>query len=359
MRALVLLAATAVAALAWPRTDGKPRCVMRVGTAAAPVATLPISAHSEPVGATRGAEPPSGVAEGPCTLRLRLLDDATGEPLKTTVDLWRLDLAEDANWTAGDQLHARREVAADGSAFANLPPGLYRLMVHGQSHRAEDPPAFRVSGNVTDRALVVRASRRHSVYLRAFTETGRELREGRLKLNSSSSIDRIADPPWARRRSYKHPRSRNIGIGRGGGVGCGGGARAASWTPRGFAVGRFIENSRRRRHTWRRAFLAPERSVVNLSIDGELAGDRTYLAVAVSVEELADLVFLPDGRRASDAGALFTASSRAIELTPTTPLHAWREIEVTVIVGLVGYDNVELTYRVDRPPAPLGMKPWG
>ncbi|MHC4548011.1 MAG: hypothetical protein ACYTEZ_04470 [Planctomycetota bacterium] len=367
MRVLVVLAAAAIVALGWPRDDRKPRCVVRAGIAPVAVTAAPAAVERAPAGGRapglpgRGeTQPPGGNAEGSCTLRLRLLDDATGVPLETAVDLWRLDLPEDASRTAGDQLRATQEVAADGSTFRNLPPGRYRVVVHGQSYRAADPPAFPVFGDVTDWTLPVRTPRRHRVHLRVLGEAGAELREGGFRYVSSGYSDRPATPSWARRRRLKVPGcSGNVAFGIGGGVACGGGRSPARWTPAGFDLGWFTEDSRRRHRRWSRTFVARERSVVGVCIDGELAGDRTYLGVAVSVDALRDLVFLPDGRRASEAGALFTARSGAIALTPTTSREAWREIAVEVEVGLVGYENLEFTYRVARPPAPQVMRPRG
>jgi hypothetical protein len=96
---------------------------------------------------------------------------------------------------------------------------------------------------------------------------------------------------------------------------------------------------------------------VTVDIDGRLTGERTYVAVSVSLAELAEHVYLPDGRRAADAGALFEASSGAVERKPSLPPDAWRSLAVKVRVGLAGYEILTFECRVDRPPVPQVMRP--
>jgi hypothetical protein len=363
MRVLLVIAAAAasVALLVWPReeTPGHACRAPASGGRTARSAEHP-EADGTVTAVNLGGTTP-GVERGHCTLRLRLLDQVTGEAFASNVDLWRLELPEDESWTAGDQRQATDWVAGDGGTFANLPAGLYRIAAHGQSYLAEDdPPAFLVRGAVTDLGLSVRAPRSHRVFLRVFNEGGRELRNGTLRHHRgihSSTTGEPDDPAWARPRQPKRAAaSLNGPIGvRGNTSGCGDGRGTTGWTNAGFDLGRFREDSRSYRSTSRLSLLVPGHSGVMVKVDGRLSGERTCVAVAVSMREIKDLVFLPDGRRAADAGALFEASSRAVAESPLHP-DAWRSLPVNVRVALAGYEMLKFEYRVDRPPAPPVMR---
>lgn len=362
MRLLLVLAATFVAALIWPR--GETRHVCRAPAAGARVA-LPVGGSTMDGAATAtspGSGGTPGAERGRCVLRLRLLDETSGKPFASDVELWRLDLPEDERWTAGDQLETTRNVGPDGYTFANLPAGRYRPVVCEQSFLADgDPPAFLVRGAVTDRDLAVRVPRWHRVCLQVFDERGRELRTARIRHHSWSWYsDGPMEPAWALRRRPKHASAglhRSIVVG--GGIGGGGSLpyREATWTEAGFDLGRCREDTRGRRSSEPRSLLLPGHTAVIVDVNGRLSADRTYVAVSVSLEELKDYVFLPDGRRAADAGALFEARSDAVERKPSLPPDAWRSLPVHVRVGLGGHELLTFEYRVDRPPAPQVMRP--
>ena len=359
MRVLLVVAAAATVALVWPEREAAHVCRLPAPRA---LAALPVrqATPDEAVTAVHLGGKTPGVERGRCALRLRVLDDVTGKPFASDVELWRLDLPEDEEWTAGDLLQATEHVGPHGRTFSDLPAGHYRIVVCGQSFLAkDDPPAFLVRGAGTDREFSVCAPRSHRVYLQVFDERGRELRTGKLRHHDWNwTSGGPADPAWARRRQPKRASAslnRSIAVG-GGGNGCHG-HNDAPWTEAGFDLGHCREDTRGQRSTTRRSLLVPGHTAVMVDVDGRLTGDRTYVAVAVSLEELEDHVFLPDGRRAADAGALFEAHSRALEIKPSLPPDAWRRLPVSVRVGLAGYQILTFEYRVDRPPAPQVMRP--
>jgi len=356
---LLVVAAAAVAALVWPQGETAHACR---SPAVRALAALPVrqATPDEAVTAVHQGGKTPGVERGRCALRLRLLDDVTGKPFTSDVELWRLGVPEDEEWTAGDLLQATKHVGPDGGTFADLPAGHYRIVVCGQSFLAEDdPPAFLVHGAVTDRELSVRAPRSHRVYLQVFDERGRELRTGRLRFRGRRwRVRSPADPAWARRRQ---PKRASASLNRPFGLRGGGSGRRppheVPWTAAGFDLGRCREDTSGQRSTTTWSLLVPGHTAVMADVDGRLTGDRTYVAVSVSLEELGDHVFLPDGRRAADAGALFEAISRAVAMTPSRSPDAWRSLPVRVRVGLAGHEILTFEYRVDRPPAPQVMRP--
>ncbi|MCP3914948.1 MAG: hypothetical protein GY711_05295 [bacterium] len=90
--------------------------------------------------------PPDPIDTGSASLRLTLLDAATGDAAASPVVLWRLDAPANAYWSRGDQGVATLHVGGDGATFEGLAGGVYRTVCLGQRAGAEDPPAFFVSG---------------------------------------------------------------------------------------------------------------------------------------------------------------------------------------------------------------------
>ena len=132
MRVLLAVAAAAVVALAWPQREARHVCrspTARALSARPERQALPDEAVTA---ANLGGKTPA-VERGGCALRIRLLDEVTGKPFSSDVELWRLDLPEDEDWTAGDHLQATKNVGPDGGTFTDLPTGRYRIVVRGQS----------------------------------------------------------------------------------------------------------------------------------------------------------------------------------------------------------------------------------
>jgi hypothetical protein len=355
MRVLLAVAAAAVVALAWPRREARHVCRSPTARALAARSERQATPDEAVTAVNMGGNSP-GVERGGCALRLRLLDDVTGKPFSSDVELWRLDLPEDEEWTAGDHLQATMNVGPDGGTFTDLPAGRYRTVARGQSFLAEDdPPAFLVRGAFTDREFSVRVPQAHRVYLQVFDERGTELRTVGLRFRGRRWCSgNPADPPWARRRRPKRASAslnRPIGVGGGGRSGRRG-HYDAPWTEAGFDLGRCREDTRGQRSRIVRSLLVPGHTAVMVDIDGRLTGDRTYVAVSVSLGELEEHVYLPDGRRAADAGALFEANSRAVEMKPSLSPEAWRRLPVKVRVGLAGHEILTFAYQLDHPPAP-------
>ena len=68
-------------------------------------------------------------------------------------------------------------------------------------------------------------------------------------------------------------------------------------------------------------------------------------------------MFLPDGRRAIDAGAGFVASCAAELETDQTPQGAWRSLPISVSVTLADYEPMAFSYRIDREVPTYVLKP--
>ncbi|MHC5029551.1 MAG: hypothetical protein ACYTGI_00230 [Planctomycetota bacterium] len=360
---LLLVAAAAVVVLLWPRDEDKVRAGGgRAGAEPGPAIAVRLPPAAEPVGqaaagarlpAAKAPAPPSGVEKGPCTLRLTLVADSSGVATEGWVELWRLALAETTEWTAGDQLQAAVQVDDDGHVFAGLPRGRYRVLVCGQRADVEDPPPIDVEGERTERTLVVHAPRVHRAYLRVFTETGDRLTRAAQITESEKYTRWSATPGWARPRRLKAGGSRE-----GRGILSTGVWVSDQWgvagAGRGFELCTFRERARRARWDTHVRFDPYGRSDIGVRVTGDLSSDHDYIGVAVSDERLYSLVLMPDGSLARDSGARFDAGSVAIPASAAKP---WQSIPVKVTVTLDGYEGLEFTYRVDRPPAKQVMRP--
>lgn len=76
------------------------------------------------------------------TLDLRVLDSTDGRGLASKVELWQLDLPQDAEYQAGNHLRGSIDLPPEGGRVADLPPGRYRAVVFRRARHAEDPPEF-------------------------------------------------------------------------------------------------------------------------------------------------------------------------------------------------------------------------
>jgi hypothetical protein len=292
------------------------------------------------------------VEEGACTLRLGLFSDTSCPGIRSWVELWRLGLAETAEWTAGDQLQATARVGLGGHVFADLPPGRYRAMVYDQRATVADPPAFDVEGARTERTLFTIAPRWRRAYLRVYTETGDRVTRAAQITQVETSFHRNSKPDWAQPRRLKNGGSRERRGSRETGT-----TVEDEWgvvsTDRGFEF-LFREAARRTRWNTDVHIDLYQRSDISVDVTGDRAADRDYVGVAVSLELLYGLVLMPDGSCARNAGARFDARSVAVPVGAAKP---YRSIPVSVTVGLAGYEKLQFTYRVDRPPAKQLMRP--
>jgi hypothetical protein len=356
MRALLLLAVTALAALVWPRGENSVRGARAVAEPApATVARLPLPREQAKAAAgpqtAEAPAPPRGVEQGPCALHLNLVTHPGDQAFESWVELWRLGVPETSVWTAGDRLQAIAMVDDDGHVFAGLPPGRYRVVVYDQRADVADAPPFDVDGDRTDKTLFVVRPRWYSVRLRVVTETGEGITSAGLIRDAEEATHWRATPDWASPRRLK----------KGGSIE----GAAARWTcttlehdhwgadsADGIFEFRFREDGRRTR--WHRCitFESHRRTKVIVPLTGEHPVDRDYVGVAVSWKKLDSFVLMPDGRPAADVGAESIAVSVAVPAG-----QPWQSIPVRVLVKLDGYEALNFTYCVDRPPAPQVMRP--
>jgi hypothetical protein len=333
-----------------PRRGARTPAELPIASPRAPAAGPPVEA---PIGELRLVEnpPEDPLPSGECTLLLRLVDADSGEPIREWVDLWQLDAPGNEDWTRGDQRRFGKIVPKTGLRVAGLPEGRYRIFCDHQRASAEDPPAFAVAGSCTDVVVVVPRPRIFEVRLRIYSASGHPIRDA-LRVDRGYSDSRATRvPEWVRPRELRdgfaaescpaiasccyHP----------------GTPRPVAAASAGFHVGRVLEDQRRNRKETDHAFLIDGLCPVRLKLRGDVARNRTYVGVAVPEEPLRACVLLPDGARATTAGARVAVFCRA-RLD-----RSWYEIPVTVRAWLEGYEDLEFEVLPGEAPRPHRLVP--
>lgn len=289
-------------------------------------------------------------SEAPARLFLRLFDEETGQPVASDVQLWRLGVAADAEWTEGDWLQESVPVPAEGTVVERLPRGRYRLFAAVQPAGSEDPGTFEVEGPETTVRLPVRLPGSFRVRLLVLDEFGRSVTSGCETGGGSSTCQEGFLPDWAR------PRKRRDGAPPGEAsflrcswsVGCGGRQPIDAGADGCFDLGPLDVDGRDTVTTVWREFAFEGRTSVRVEVEAsDGPADRFLVGVSLPEEFVHRFVLLPDGRRAADAGARVEGCSCA---GPEPP----RAIRVSA--RLAGYEDL----RADLDPlhpAPITMEP--
>lgn len=198
-------------------------------------------------------------AEVRASLELRFVDAASGAPVSGEIDLWRLDVAADTEWTAGDVRIGEAELEEGRAVFPELAVGTYRVEAVMQKRTAESLPAFEVVEGPNVRTFEVEPAGMRDVQLEVLGVDGVRF-AGRVEFfdkGTTMSFRGAREPVWAEPRRLKAPPDEHL-IGM---AGAGGGyymTSHRSWRERergerGFVLPRLRESNRERTyvHKWR------------------------------------------------------------------------------------------------------------
>ena len=145
------------------------------------------------------------VERGPCSLFLRVVSEDAGRPVRTEVYLYRLDAPGNEHWSEGDRLKATVMVEREGTRIEELPEGRYRVYSMQQRKQSEDPPAFRVAGELTKHTVRIPLPRRYRVYVMVYDERGRILRDAERRDVGYGKSSTQKEPTWLRKRRFRSP----------------------------------------------------------------------------------------------------------------------------------------------------------
>lgn len=315
-----------------------------------------------------GEIPEADRGRGECALAIDLRDAATGRPHAGRARLWRLGVAADARWPAGDHVQLTLDSnQRPAGVLRDLPAGRYRLEVLSAAPGTEDPPEFLVEGAHTNLRADVTAPPMLPVRLRIFDETGEPILAAKSSYRSpgGSGTRPLRGPAWT---SPRNPAPAEFVDARAGMWGWRSGRRHEASNPLtadrdgAFLLGEVQGPARD--HSWTASWTLriDGHSGVRVTAASDDAARGEFVAVAVAasrIDEIADEVFrLPDGTPARAAGARVEATCSAVAHDPGTTDDAWTKLPVRVSVSLAGYEDASVDWRPSGPvPEPFAMTP--
>jgi len=296
-----------------------------------------------------GPPPEDPISEGDCSLFLSMTSAETGKSVHSRVKLFRLGVAGNEHWTAGDQLHVELDVPDDGLWIHKLPEGNYRIHAAGQRHPSDDPFRFSVRGAVTEKSFALPMPRVFRARLVVVDERGQPINAARRRRGSVTHHDRNVKVPWLRKRRLRHADAYwNMGgIGIGGGTGGSRGWKNVAAIDGAFDLGEFRENPRHRMNEYLWRFGILDRSEFRLKQGHEPGRDHTWMAISVKPRPVEDTIFFPDGRLAVNARVWIHAD--AVLVPSPAPPSFWRTLSVKVRVSLEGYEEMRFEYGPTKP----------
>ncbi len=305
-----------------------------------------------------GEVPDDARGAGGASLRLRLLDLESRTPVAMQARLWRLDVAEDKWWTAGDHVQASLSVAKTGTSVDGLPPGRYRLQCLDLRAGAADPPEFTLSDGDNVRDVAVADCRWFRVRLRLYDERGGAVRRAERQLvggdGSSADPDLTSFPPkWTTPRRPKVAGAdylKRCTFG----VACG--THDQAGTVDADAEGCFGLETRRERGEGSRSertftYRVDGRGDVDWTVSDDRGVDTTFVGLAVPPDVLAAGVVQPDGSPPARV-AIVEARCDAVPFAWDLPADAWRTVPIHVKASVRGYWQLAF----DWTPATAGER---
>ncbi len=315
-----------------------------------------------------GDLPGDQLERGDATLRVRLRGDTDEVPIEARARLWRLGVAENAAWTAGDELRATLFVPKDGVVVDRLPQGRYRLEYADRRIGAEDPSEFVLSIGMNERTVGVPNRRWFRLRLRLSDETGapivRSVRESAGGGSSHTWAPLRCEPAplWAMPRRPKDPNAAQLPeyeVGGSAGDGFGGppGTVVEAAQDGFFDLGRHHEGSQWSHEDWSFTFRTDSRDSVRVDADDAIGVDTTFVAVATRIDVLVAHVTNPDGAPLDPSTATIEATSRAVRCPWTPPPDAWRTVPVHVKIVKPGCEPLEFDWTAATADAPHRIVP--
>lgn len=258
------------------------------------------------------------------------------------IRLWRLGVAEDLNWTAGDEVRATCDVPKAGWRFERLPPGSYRVQCLDARYGVADPGMFSLTDGDHDVTLDVADRRTHRQRVSLVAQDGSPI------LSSASAAGGAVQalggtpgaPTWVSPRSSKSrpPFDPRMGFGVGHKYSVDP-PTPVSVEPDGwFALDPFFDRGPGGYHRWSWKYTTEGRASVYVGCDDALSRDIAFVGVAASLDTVVAGVSYPTGHPVNPGSVTIEAHCSAIQCAWDPPADAWRTIPVHVTVQVKGYE---------------------
>lgn len=331
------------------RSDA-PHAALPSGEGDAPEATSDVTLEELP-------RPEDEIERGTCVLHITVVDER-GEPMATTIDLWRIDAPATEHYTRGDQLQAEGlSVQRDppGIEIDELPEGMYRAFLHGLAKTLEDPPSFRVEGARTSIELEMPQRRLRKIALRVLDHEGSQVLEGIRRMHGQSvhAWNDDTRPPWLQPRTLKPAPEGTTweATGSGGRFGSASGrygpepVETTLGTP--FAWGSFRDDGRVERRSRSTQFTRKGWSSLRAKLSGSVGHDHTLVGVQVPVEPIARAILLPTGERADkQPKARVRIESNAVLEAALETSTSWLDLPIEISAEVPGYKKLKHTFTL-------------
>ncbi len=301
-------------------------------------------------------------------LQLALVDSATGRAIAGEVEIWQLDLRADEHFTAGDRLHDRFLLPAEGTTLGSVPAGRYRVFLLNRRSASEDPPEFELTARGRLERLEIELPKVTHFTLDLRDAYGWAIESAHMR--KTSALVPSEKAPFAEERKSLGPRSGSSGCGKLG-VAEDRPDPLVTRGPGGFDVGVHAERTPRGGTRMMYRFLEegvesvlfqPPDYAVRVNphkLDGfRVVEERVVVAVAMPLGFFDDVIRLPDGSAARERGANIDVECRPLLVEADSPADLWRSCPIEVRASLGGYSTLRFTYRLsDGPPAPRTLSP--
>jgi hypothetical protein len=327
---------------------------------AVPAAPPAPSVDAMPIAVVAGETPPAiidwdapkvgpdepAIETGSSTIALQLRDADTGAPVDVKFVLWRLGVAADEFWSAGDQEYAKASTVAGAARIEHLPQGRYRLCVDDQRKGAQDPPEFAVGAGVNEIEQVIRPVRTFHLRVLVVDDAGAPVASGSLRHTSGGSHG-SSHPSlsWASPRVplwLGEPQSAYVS--RWGDSVGERTARPVRSVAGVFDLATFHESSRNYcgDDSWEFEPVAGERLLFR--VDSDSAADATFVYVTTRIAVLVAHVTTPDGAKLDPRTAKIGAACGAVPCAWPPPPDAWRNFPVHVRVSRPGCETLTFAW---------------
>lgn len=303
-------------------------------------------------------------------LILRLFDAETLQPVSGALQLWRVNLPENEQWTAGDRLVLETKAQDGRLEVPNLTAGDYRVHCLFAVEGSPASAAFRLQHDQQQVELKVTMPRKEEAHITWVSSNGallggdQEILE-RQWAGNSSRMNSHPDPVWAQERRQKIENEETMTF-RGRGAGGRFGSRShQSWRAQIDGEGRYPlnqieQNSRLWKNQsfsrWRRG----GREDIRLSVSAQGTGE--YAAVFLEPKEVQQQLRFPAGFEPHDVTSEIQILCEAVPfgLNPQQQEQqvvyleqAWQRSTVSITLDVPEYAPVSLTWRPIDGPLPV------
>lgn len=303
------------------------------------------------------------------TLVLLFFSAETAAPVSGVIQLWKLNVPENEDWTAGDLSLLETEVQNGRLEVPNLEPGFYRVHILFALEGSPASLPFEFELDQQQVEFVVSVPSKKTAYITWLRPDGTVLRgeEDILERRWEGGSSRMVSDPtpvWVNPRYRKTEEGLAISVGSRGAGGRFGMRLHQEWRrPEGidgrFSLGPIEQDSRLWRHTTKSRWRRGERLEIELQLNAE--GTEDYACVFVEPRDIQARLIFPAGVAPRDLQEEIHIQCEPVGFGPRPTfddrpvLHAeqaWRQSLLRIRIQTPDFEPVEISWRPIDGPLP-------